>query len=228
MAEEIEDENFNRVLKEIEDEENEAASPDKKGENKPPVEVGENGNAAESNEAKGEVEEKKEKALNPDAEYYPHIGIMEGEGLKLKDLPNDIQGMVKTFRAKKNGADSFGGKESTYLKLRNLSAVIGDRIMDFLEKDLPERKDDGGEAAESEEVNKVIEADEGGTGDIVEKAEELEENEVIEPEIDEELEENEEIEEIKEDGDSEIDSKDGKSEKGGGMFGGVLGGVLDW
>jgi hypothetical protein len=153
MAEEEKDENFEQILKEI-DAEEEGGSVEPKAEE---VEVDEEEEEEESGEGA-------EKSGNPDASYYPHIGIMEEEGIDKDSLPEDIRKMVITFERKKRMAERKNAPDSTFLKIRNLSALIADKIMDWIEKDFegeapkPTAKEDGGGVEED-----IVE--EGGEGE---------------------------------------------------------------
>jgi hypothetical protein len=142
MADE-KDENFEQILKEIDQEES-GETPKPKSED---VEVEEVEEDVEEGDGKDNVEESDG---NPDSSYYPHIQIMEEEGITRKDLPEDISAMVLTFNRKKVMAERKKAADSTFLKIRNLSAVIADRIMDWIERDIegeapkPNVKEEGG------------------------------------------------------------------------------------
>jgi hypothetical protein len=160
MAEEEKDENFEQILKEIDQEES-GETPKPKSED---VEVEE----VEEDVEEGDVEESDG---NPDSSYYPHIQIMEEEGINKKDLPKEIQAMMTTFGRKKLMAERKNSADSTFLKIRNLSAVIADKIMDWLEKDIegeapkPTIKEGGGnvEGEGAEEGSEGEEKESGGS-----------------------------------------------------------------
>ena len=163
MAEEVTetDENFEQILKEIdaEDGSGDAAKP------KAEVEEVKEGEEVE------EIKESEEgEGANPDS-YYPHIEIMEEQGIDRKQLPKEIQDMISTFNRKRVISERRKAADSTFLKIRNLSAVIADRIMDWIEKDMdgeahkPVVKEGGG-GVDDDIVKEVVEEkSEGGIFD---------------------------------------------------------------
>ena len=186
---EVNDENFNQILKEIEQEENGVVT-----ESKEFTDVTE---SAEGNKEHNKTSIESES--NPDAEYYPHIGIMEDEGIVKKELPKDIQDMITTFNRKKRMAEMKNAKESTFLQIRNLSAIIADKIMDWIERDLDEVDD----TIEKKSIGGSIDNDD---------------EEVMDTEV-----------HLEDGGAVEEDSKEETKESGeGSIFGGILGGIFDW
>jgi len=184
---EINDENFEKIIEELEAEEKTttATSVD----------------SVDSVEANEEVIEKKPESSD-EGRYYAHLVIMKDEGLTKADLPSDIKDMVASFNRQKNLAEKRGYGESTFIKIQNLSTLIADRIMDFLEKDIknsPEVKKEEGGSVEGA-------AEGSGSEEVIKE---------------------EESEEILGSPDEEI-IEDKKEEGGGSIFGGILGGVLDW
>jgi len=113
--------------------------------------------APATTEAAEEVVEKKEEVTSGDDKYYAHEEIMKEEGLKSEDLPTEIREMIASFNRQKNIATKKGYGESTYIKIQNLSTLIADKIMDFLEKDIEGepvvKKEEGGEAEEIEPIS---------------------------------------------------------------------------
>ena len=118
-----------------------------------------------------------EKSDSPDVKYYPHIKIMEEEGLNRDDLPKEIRSMVITFEQKRRMAERNNSKDTTFLQIRNLSALIADHIMTWMERDLKEpvpKAEEGGEVDEvveetepQEEIKEEKEEDEGMFGGIL-------------------------------------------------------------
>lgn len=200
---EVNDENFNQILKEIEEEESGGST--KASEESTDVTASAEGSEEHDGEVDDDKASKKEekKETNPDAEYYPHIGIMEDEGIDRKELPKDIQDMISTFNRKKKMAEVRGAKETTFLQIRNLSAIIADRIMDWLERDL-----DVDDIDDEEPTKKKAE---GGSVDD-------DDDDVMDTEVD--------LEEGGSAGGDSSESSDKSSE--GGIFGGILGGIFDW
>lgn len=203
---EVQDENFNQILKEIEEEEKGGST--KASEESTDVTAAAEGSEEHDGEVNDDKASKKEekKEANPDAEYYPHIGIMEDEGINRKELPRDVQDMISTFNRKKKMAEVRGAKESTFLQIRNLSAIIADRIMDWLERDL-----DVDDTDDTDDVEPTKKKAEGGSVDD-------EDDDVMDTDVD--------LEEGGSAGGDSSESSDKSSE--GGIFGGILGGIFDW
>ena len=74
---------------------------------------------------------------------YAHEQIMEEEGLTKNDLPTEIRKMVITFERKMRMAKAKNAPEKTFLQIQNLSTLIADKILDYLEADV-DKFDDGG------------------------------------------------------------------------------------
>jgi hypothetical protein len=125
---------------------------------------------------------------------YPHEKIMKEEGITKNDLPDDLRKMVITFERKRRMATTKKASEATFLKIQNLSTLIADKIVDYIESDIPTKEDGGG--IEGMEGMEGMEMDDGGIDDLG-------------------------------DGDVNIDD-DIESKENGGMFKGILGGILDW
>jgi hypothetical protein len=124
---------------------------------------------------------------------YPHEKIMKEEGITKNDLPDELRKMVITFERKRRMATTKKASEATFLKIQNLSTLIADKIVDFIESDIPTKEDGGGiEGMEMDDGG----IDDGGIDDLG-------------------------------DGDVNIDD-DIESKESGGMFKGILGGILDW
>lgn len=193
---EIDDEQFNQLVYEIDIEEKKEETPKK--EEVTDVTKSAEGVEEHDSQKKESTEEKIEPSA--DAEYYPHIGIMEAENIDRKELPKEVQAMITMFNRKKHMAEVRKAKDETFLQIRNLSVIIADRILDWLERDV-----ENPAAEKEEEIEEVI----------VEKTEPKEEEieEVIEDEFEEE---------------GENKEKKGDDNKKGGMFEGVLGGIFDW
>tara|TARA_R110000823_G_scaffold56800_1_gene138016 strand:+ start:187 stop:675 length:489 start_codon:yes stop_codon:yes gene_type:complete len=127
---------------------------------------------------------------------FPHEKIMSEEDLTKDDLPTDVRKMVITFERKLRMAKAKNASEATMLKIQNLSTLIGDKIIDHLESDIPIKEDGGGIGGMDDMGGGADDIDDGGLDDLG-------------------------------DGDSMIDDDIEIKEKGG-MFQGILGGILDW
>ena len=126
---------------------------------------------------------------------YAHEKIMREEGITKNELPEDIRKMVITFERKLRMAKKNNASEATMLKIQNLSTLIGDKIIDHLESDIPSKEDgDGIEGLDDMGIG-GDDIDDGGIDDL-------------------------------DDGVDDIDDIEVKEK--GGLFGGVLGGILDW
>lgn len=129
---------------------------------------------------------------------YPHEKIMKEEGITKNDLPDDLRKMVITFERKRRMATTKKASEATFLKIQNLSTLIADQIVNYIESDIPTKEDGGGiEGMGMDDVG----VDDGGVDDGG-------------------------IDDLG-DGDVNIDD-DIESKESGGMFKGILGGILDW
>jgi len=138
------------------------------------------------------IDNKKESEIS-----FPHEEIMEEEGLTKDDLPTDVRKMVITFDRKFRMAKSRNASESTMLKIQNLSTLIGDKIIDHLESDIPIKKEDGGGMEGLEDGGGDGGIDDGGGIDDL--------------------------------GDGDVNLEDDiELKEKGGMFKGILGGILDW
>ena len=147
---------------------------------------------------------------------YPHITIMREENIKRKDLPKDIQDSIKYFSITKGklNLNQLKNRDKIEAQAMNLSIIISDKIMDYLDKDLPQRES-GGEVEEKVETAKK---------EVEEVVDEVEED------VEEEVEDIEDIEEedIEEKEDNEPKSKElPKKEKESSSFD-ILGGIFDW
>ena len=63
-----------------------------------------------------------------------HEEIMQEEGIKLSDLPQDIQKKIKGFNLLKASYDK-NPEERTLINLRKRTVKLGDEIQDFIEND---------------------------------------------------------------------------------------------
>jgi hypothetical protein len=131
---------------------------------------------------------------------YAHEQIMEEEGLTKNDLPTEIRKMVITFERKMRMAKAKNAPEKTFLQIQNLSTLIADKILDYLEADV-DKFDDGGGIDDGG-------MDDGGMADDIQDGS---------SEVDDGIDEND----YKEGGSVEIKEKSG-------IFGGILGGILDF
>ena len=164
------DDNFNNLIAEMEAEENGVKTVDKK----------------DANET-SEIE-------------YAHEQIMEEEGLSKDDLPNDIRKMVITFERKMRMAKAKKAPEKTFLQIQNLSTLIADKILDYLESEEPKKMEDGGGMDDGG-------MDDGGTDFVEDGGVDLEDP------IDDE---------------NFSDGGSVKTKEKGSIFGGILGGIFDY
>ena len=116
------------------------------------------------------------------------------------DLPTEIRKMVITFERKMRMAKAKNAPEKTFLQIQNLSTLIADKILDYLEADV-DKFDDGGGIDDGG-------MDDGGMADDIQD---------VSSEVDDGIDEND----YKEGGSVEIKEKSG-------IFGGILGGILDF
>jgi hypothetical protein len=125
------DENFDNLIAEMEAEENGTAvtTPEPK-----------------DDEGAEEVVEKKATDTPPTEIEYAHEHIMKEEGLTKDDLPADIKKMIVTFERKMRMAKAKNASEKTFLQIQNLSTLIADKILDYIEtdSDSTEKLEDGG------------------------------------------------------------------------------------
>lgn len=140
---------------------------------------------------------------------FAHEEIMKEEGLTKNDLPSDVRSMVITFERKMRMAKAKKAPQETFLKIQNLSTLIGDKILDYIEtKD--ESFEDGGVLDDGADAGFDDGADAGDdAGDDLS----LEGNTDVEDDI------------------NEDDFDDGgsvKTKKKGSIFGDILGGIFDY
>lgn len=105
----------------------------------------------EQEEIKSEddLQETKIKASDSDSDY-PHISIITTEGIDVSQLQDEIKGMITFFNEKREQALTQEASEETFLKLKKLSVLISDKLMDWLEKDEEvEKKEEGGEVIDA-------------------------------------------------------------------------------
>ena len=134
---------------------------------------------------------------------YTHEDILKEEGLTKDDMPADIRKMIITFERKMRMAKAKNAPEETMLKIQNLSTLIGDKIIDYLEADDKRyeslvKKEDGGGLDEGEDV-------------------EISDDSIIE----------DEDTNVEDDLEDELEDDSEEAERGG-MFEGVLGGIFNW
>jgi hypothetical protein len=104
-----------------------------------------------------DLRETQVKTTDSDSDY-PHISIITSEGIDVSQLPDEIKDMINYFNSKRVEALSSSSSESVLLKLKKLSVIISDRIMDWLEKDdAPVKKEQGGEVIDEKEVESKTE-----------------------------------------------------------------------
>ena len=139
---------------------------------------------------------------------FAHEEIMKEEGLTKNDLPSDVRSMIITFERKMRMAKAKKASEKTFLKIQNLSTLIGDKILDYIEtKD--ESFEDGGVLYDGG-------MDDGGMADTGDDAGDdlsLEGN----TDVDDDM--------------NEDDFDDGgsvKTKKKSSIFGDILGGIFDY
>lgn len=118
------DPKFEALIKEIE------AGEEKPTEEKPKQTVDPllTGDVKPTLDEDGEIETEEEFDIE-----YAHEQIMEDEGLSKGDLPEEVQSMIAIFENKKEQADSADFNEKRYLRLQNLSTLIGDKILDEID-----------------------------------------------------------------------------------------------
>ena len=139
-------ENFDKIISEMEE--------DNSG-------VSESSNSESSNivEEKEVSENKKESQGDLS---YPHLEIMDEEGISKKDLPIEIRKMITTFDRKMLLAKRHKSAEKTFLQLQNLSTLIADKIIDYIESDTESsRLEDGGGISDADTI-----FTEDGGGDV--------------------------------------------------------------
>lgn len=142
---------------------------------------------------------------------YPHEDILEEEGLTKEDMPADIRKMIITFDRKMRMAIAKKAPEKTFLQIQNLSTLIADKIITYLEssevkreKIVVEKKEDGGGI------------DDGGIDDGGENGDGIDDLGSGDTSVEDDL----------EDG-GEASGETPPTEKGG-LFDGVLGGIFNW
>lgn len=157
---EIKDEKFNELLAEMEAEEGGAETPKEEVTDITETAEGKKEHESEGAAATEEVEEVEEKTeAEAEAEYYPHIKIMREEKINRKSLPKEIREMITAFNRKRSMAERNNGKDSTFLQLRNLSAIIADKLVDWLEKDYDGEQRQPTVSSKKEEVELELEKD---------------------------------------------------------------------
>lgn len=167
----------------------------------------------------GKTQKEEEKSSSS---LYAHEEILKEEGLTKDDMPADIRKMIITFERKKRMAESSKASEATMLKIQNLSTLIADQIISYLESD--ETKHEQIKVEKMEEPNEIME-DGGGIEDIA-----ATEDGGMDDGADDS---------IIEDGGDFIDDGIDDLEDGGeasgeevvkktGMFDGLLGGIFNW
>tara|TARA_R110000787_G_scaffold212140_1_gene321921 strand:+ start:381 stop:821 length:441 start_codon:yes stop_codon:yes gene_type:complete len=72
------------------------------------------------------------KTVEKTEKLYPHEEILAEEGLTKDDMPKDIRDMIVTFNLKLKMAKK-AGEEATMLKIQNLSTLIADKIISYIE-----------------------------------------------------------------------------------------------
>jgi hypothetical protein len=197
-------EEFDKLVSEIEEQERqEAASTSPK----------EEGSTSEKEEAAAASE-----VVEVTETDYPHEDIMREEGLVWKDLPKEIQSMISTFKRKRTMATTKKSKnEATWINIKGLSVLIADKIMSWLEERdglEPAEKEEGGQLEGEAPVSS-----EGGQPEAIDTP--PDEEEVVTEEI-----VGEGADDL--DGDGLEGEETSPKEEKGGIFGGVLGGILDW
>jgi len=70
-----------------------------------------------------------------------HETIMEEEGLKVSDLPENIQKTIRSFKMHYGKAKKNPDDEALRNRVQEMSIRIGDDIQNFVEQDLPEEGD---------------------------------------------------------------------------------------
>jgi hypothetical protein len=179
------DENFEKIIAEMEELE--------KGE-KPAV-------------INNEVEKEDVVELTTSDFNYPHEYILKEEGLTKDDMPEEIRKMIITFERKLRIAISDKAPEKTFLQIQNLSTLVADKIISYLESD-----------EVSHETIVVKKEEGGGIDDGIDGGGVADEDTIIDDGeiggVDDDLEDDEVGEVI-------IEEK-------GGMFEGVLGGIFNW
>ena len=88
-----------------------------------------------------------------------HEEIMQEEGIKVSDLPEDIQRKLKGFNLLKAGYDK-NPQEKTLINLRKRTIKLGDEIQNFIENDYDEdEEDDNKNSSNRVEKEKTQKAD---------------------------------------------------------------------
>lgn len=165
----------------------------------------------DAEEKSEKVPEKKESS---NKSSYAHEEILKEEGLTKDDLPADIRKMIITFDRKLRMATVKKAPEATMLKIQNLSTLIGDKIVTWLESDestvqkvVINKKEDGGAVIDDAAGGSDDGLDDGGDDSVIDDGDTT-------------------VEDDLEDG-SDDGAAGGEASKGG-LFDGVLGGIFNW
>lgn len=189
----VKDDNFETLIAELEEEQGGSNSESSNDNNSD-----DNNTDNVDNEPLKEGGEEKKEGLS-----FSHEEIMKSEGLSKNDLPSEIQEMINKFEKRLRMAKVRKAPEKTVVKLKDMSDLIGDKIVEYTKSEALLKKD-GGEIDGEKDDN---------------MSNEEEDNDNIEDEVVNE--EDSDIEEDHEDDDEEVEKK-------GSIFGDILGGIFDY
>lgn len=81
-----------------------------------------------------------------------HEEILQEEGVKVSDLPTEIQKRVRGFNLLKNKLKNNPEDEKLFLQLKRLAVKLGDDVQDFIENDY-EEEDDNDDSDDNDDNN---------------------------------------------------------------------------
>lgn len=94
-----------------------------------------------------------------------HEEILEEEGLKVTDLPAEIQKKIKGFNLLKGKWEKNPEDDKQLNMLKKQAVKIGDMVQDFIENDYDEEDEDDNDSKKSEPSNKSSKEDKSDNDD---------------------------------------------------------------
>lgn len=103
-----------------------------------------------------------------------HELLMEEEGIKVSDLPIELQKKIKGFNLMKNKFDKNPDNQKLFIHLQKLATNIGDKIQDFIEDEYEDEDeetfDDDKESKKNEDSNSDSKSDKNHVSDKKDKS----------------------------------------------------------
>jgi hypothetical protein len=94
-----------------------------------------------------------------------HEEILQEEGVKVSELPNELQSKIKGFNLMKKKLEKNPDDERLFIQLQKSAVKLGDAVQNFIENDYDDEDDDDEDDDDSSKGEKPASKKEGSSDD---------------------------------------------------------------